>query len=282
MPTVAELVAWGTNTLARHGVPDARRNCEFLLARALGRDRTWVYTHPQAPVDTRTVGLLRRWVRRRQQREPLWYIVGEEEFYGLAFHVDPRVLIPRPETEMLVDAGLVYLERHPQALVADICTGSGCVAVAVAVRAPASPILATDIAPGALEVAAANAHRHQVADRITFLQGDLWQPLPPQVDLVLANPPYVRLPDFPELMPEVRDYEPTLALAAGPDGLDVIRRLLAEAPRRLAPGGALYMEIGEEQGPAVRELAQAAFPAAQVDIRRDLARLDRMLALELP
>jgi len=280
LPTAQELVQWGEHTLSEHAVPDARRESEVLVARALGRERAWLYAHPEQPVPAEQEAQVRSWVERRGRREPLHYITGEVEFFGLTFHVDPRVLIPRPETEMLVEAGLAFLRRHPQARTADLCTGSGCVAVALAVNAPRCRVLAVDLSAGALAVARANAERHGVADRVTFVLGDLWEPLPAQIDLVLSNPPYVRSEDYAGLMPEVRDHEPRQALEAGEDGLVVIRPLLAEAPRRLAPGGALYVEIGEKQGPAVAALARQAFPRARIAIHQDLASLDRMLAVE--
>lgn len=280
MPTIAQLVTWGTHYLERRQVPQARQNCEVLLARALERDRTWLWAHPEDQLAAGQEALARAWLARRGRREPLWYILGEEEFYGLRFAVDRRVLIPRPETEMLVDAGLAYLRRHPGARVVDLCTGSGCVAIALAVNAPPGAVLAVDKEPGALAVARENAGRHGVGERVTFLPGDLWGPVPGPVDLVLANPPYVRCCDFAELMPEVRDHEPAEALEAGEDGLDVIRPLLAQAPEYLRPGGALYVEIGEEQGQAVLELARTAFPQARVAIHQDLAGLDRMLSVE--
>lgn len=280
MPTVAELVAAGAERLAAGGVPEPRADAEVLVARALGRDRTWLYMHPGEEVPPPAAAQADDWLDRRQRREPLWYIVGEVEFYGLACQVDPHVLIPRPETELLVEAGLDFLRRRPAAVVADICTGSGCVAIALASHAPQARLLAVDLDPAALAVARRNAARHGLAGRITFLEGDLWSPLPGRVDLAVCNPPYVAEREWSSLMPEVRDYEPRQALAAGEDGLAVIRRLLAEAPQRLSPGGALYVEIGANQGPAVRELARAAFPRGCVAVRPDLAGLDRVLAVE--
>ena len=280
MPTVAELVTTGAERLAAGGVPEPRADAEVLVARALGRDRTWLYAHPDDGVPADAAGQAAVWLERRQHREPLWYIVGEVEFYGLACRVDPHVLIPRPETELLVEAGLAFLRHRPAAVVADICTGSGCVAIALARHAPEARLLAVDLDPAALAVARRNADRHGLGERIAFLQGDLWAPLPGPVDLAVCNPPYVAERDWPALMPEVREHEPRRALAAGEDGLAVIRRLLAAAPGRLAAGGALYVEIGANQGAAVRELAKAAFPQAKVAVRPDLAGLDRLLVVE--
>lgn len=217
-------------------------------------------------------------VQRRAAGEPLPYITGQIEFFGLTFGVTPDVLIPRPETETLVEAALAWVKAHPDAVAVDVGTGSGCIAVTLAVHAPSLRLYATDISPAALEVARANAERHDVAERITFLEGDLLIPLPEPVNLIVSNPPYVTDDEWDELPLSVQK-EPRTALLSGADGLDAIRRLLAQAQTRLRPGGLMLVEIGERQGKAAQALAQAAFPQAEVAIVPDLAGKDRVLRI---
>lgn len=254
-----------------------RLEAEVLLAHVTGLTRTALLAHPErlltADEHTRYQDLLAR----RRADVPLPYLTGKVEFFGLEFIVTPEVLIPRPETETLVDRAL---EKAPRTVV-DVGTGSGCVAVALAVRLPRARIYATDLSRAALGVAATNARRHGVADRIHFLQADLASPLRGPVDLVVSNPPYVAEEEWASLPESVREHEPRLALDGGPGGLRVIRRLLADAARLLRPGGALLMEIGAGQGLSVAALAQAAFPTAYIRIHPDLAGQDRILEVIL-
>jgi release factor glutamine methyltransferase len=199
------------------------------------------------------------------------------EFYGLEFTVTPDVLIPRPETETLVEQALA---RRPRTVV-DVGTGSGCVAVALAVHLPHAWVWATDLSRAALRVAATNARRHGVADRILFIQADLLLPLRGPVDLVVSNPPYVAEEEWPALPPSVREYEPRQALDGGPGGLQVIRRLLEDAPRLLRPGGTLLVEIGADQGSRVTAMVCTCIPGARARIHTDLAGRDRVLEVTL-
>jgi release factor glutamine methyltransferase len=203
--------------------------------------------------------------------------VGHKEFYGLEFAVDRRVLVPRPETELLVELALAAVHQIGAPLrIADIGTGSGAIAVALAAHLPAAQIDAVDISAAALAVAEANVARHGLAGRVRLLQGDLLAPLDGLYDVIVSNPPYTILA---EVEPNVLAHEPHLALEGGPDGADLYRRLLADAPAHLRPGGALLCEIGAWQGEIVASLARAAFPAAQVRVHQDLAGHDRVVSV---
>jgi release factor glutamine methyltransferase len=212
-------------------------------------------------------------IHHRAANYPLPYLTGHAEFYGLDFEVTPEVLIPRPETETLVDLALA---RRPAAIV-DVGTGSGCVAVALAVHLPEATVCAIDISPAALAVAQRNVERHGVADRVRLMVGDVLSPRPSRADLIVSNPPYIPTGDCAALQASVRDHEPSLALDGGPDGLSVIEPLMAQAPAVLRPGGVLLIEIGFDQGETVSRLARTYFPQAQVRIYHDLAGRDRVL-----
>jgi release factor glutamine methyltransferase len=218
-------------------------------------------------------------VARRATREPLAYIVGYREFWGLKFEVNPDVLIPRPATELIVEATLeLFPGRSTELTIGDVCTGCGCVAVAVAHERPAATIVASDISPAALAVARRNADRHGVGRRVSFRTGDLVRGLDPverSFDAILANPPYVVDRARPALQPEVRDFEPAVALFGGSDGLGVITRLVAEAPRRLRPGGYLIFEFGLGQDVEIEELVDRAPELTLVGVRRDLQGISR-------
>ncbi|NJN95884.1 MAG: peptide chain release factor N(5)-glutamine methyltransferase [Anaerolineales bacterium] len=275
--------------LAAAGCDTPRLDAEVLLAHSLGRERTWLYLHFSDPLDENQVNNFETLLRRREQREPVAYIVGCKAFFGLDFEVNPHVLIPRPETELLVEIALdwrleigdsrIFNLQSPISM-ADIGTGSGCIAVALAKHLPDACVFAVDTSPEALLLARRNAERNEMADPITFLQGDLLEPLPEPVDLIVSNPPYVSRSELATAMPEVSRYEPRLALDGGEDGLDVIRLLLPQAREKLKPGGALLIEIGSTQGPAVVQLAQTHFPGAAVEVKKDLAGLDRLLVVK--
>jgi len=262
-----------------------------LLAHVLKVSRTHLLAHPERVLTASEQAAYEVLVQRCAQGEPLFYLIGRREFYGLDFQVDRRVLIPRPETELLVERALSLVT--PASTIVDVGTGSGCIAVTLAVRLSddrrpssvvgrrSSVIYATDISPAALEVAQANAARHGVAGRITFLQGDLLAPLPGPVDLIVANLPYVARAEWGGLGAErnVVEFEPAVALDGGRDGLDLFRRFFKQAPAYLAPGGAILLEIGAGQAEAVVRLAQAAFPAAEIATTRDYAGLERIVSV---
>jgi release factor glutamine methyltransferase len=234
----------------------------------------------RAPLPDEAASRFETFVARRLTLEPVAYIIGEREFYGLRFFVDRRVLVPRPETELLVERALAEaatLARSPLRI-ADIGAGSGCIAVTLAAHLPHARIYAVDRSADALAVARANAAYHARTAQITFLEGDLLTPLPEPVDLLVSNPPYTIMH---ENEPGVVRHEPALALDGGADGLDVYRRLLAQAPAHVAPGGAILLEIGAAQGAAVSALAAASFPGAAIRVERDLAGRDRVVVIQL-
>ena len=293
MTSLGDILEKAIHRLAAAGCDTPRLDAEVLLAHSLGRERTWLYLHFSDPLDENQANKIEALLRRREQREPVAYIVGHKEFFGLEFEVNPHVLIPRPETELLVETALeIYDLRFTiydfnttsdssQFTIADIGTGSGCIAVSLAKHLPSVSIFALETSPAALSLARRNAEKHEVADSITFLSGDLLAGLTEPVDLIVSNPPYVSRAELAAAMPEVSRYEPHLALDGGEDGLDVIRLLLPQAREKLKPGGSLLVEIGSTQGPAVRQLAQFHFPGAAVEVRKDLAGLDRLLVVKI-
>jgi release factor glutamine methyltransferase len=218
------------------------------------------------------------------------YIRGLKEFYGLEFHVDRRVLIPRPETELLVEKAIEWIagkakrtrgeDAGPAVTVADVGTGSGCIAVSLAVNLPEIQVYAIDPSPQALEVASLNCHRHGVGEGVRLLEGAMLDPLPEQVDAITANLPYVRTRDLALLPRDIRDYEPLFALDGGEEGLDAIWLLLRQAPSHLRPGGTILLEIGCHQGEAVKEIALGHFPGARVRVFKDYAGVERVVAIE--
>ncbi len=256
-----ELVRWSADFFARKGIDTPRLDAELLLARVLGWSRIDLYARFEAAVPADKLARFRQLIQRRAQREPLKYILGEAEFRSLSFLVDRRVMIPRPETETLVNEVLklaAQLPRKPTLTIADMGTGSGNIAIALAKELPTARVVASDISAGALEVARLNAEKLGVVDRVTFLQGDLYQPfldrgMEGKIDLVVSNPPYVAEEDCHRLQPEVVQYEPRVALVAAEGGFAVIRGLVEQAPGMLNPGGWLLFEIGEGQAQKVLE-----------------------------
>jgi release factor glutamine methyltransferase len=261
------------------GIHAGEREALALAAWAAGMSTAMAFAHPERELTGAEEERLRQAVKRRAAREPFAYVTGHAEFYGLEFVIDRRVLVPRPETEHVVEQALAVAREFERPLVADIGTGSGCIAVAIAHTLPQAVVYATDSSPAALEVAAANARRHDLDGRVRLLHGDLLAPLPEPVHVIACNPPYIATEEFPDLMPEVRDYEPRSALDGGEDGLAVIREVVGEAPTHLLRGGTLVMEIGASQGAVVRALAERRF--ASVRIERDLAGLDRVLVARM-
>ncbi len=281
--TVAEVLRSATARLDGAGCDTPKLDAEILLAYALNKNRTWLYLYPKQSLQPTQYDIYARLIARREQREPVAYIVGHKEFFGLDFLVNQHVLIPRPETELLVETAIELTTHTKQRLsIADVCTGSGCIAITLAKYRPQANVFAGDISQQALAVARQNAARHQMSDRITFLNGDLLVPLTTPVNMIVSNPPYVSRPELaaPVAMPEVARYEPRLALDGGPAGLAIIERLLAEAKEKLNPYGMLLVEIGSEQGPAVLQLAQGQFPEATIQVKKDLAGLDRLLVVK--
>lgn len=277
MPSVAEFVFVGAERLGRGPHPDrALQDAERLMMHVLGKDRAWMLAYWQDEIGTDCTIPYRSVIERRRSGEPIQYIVGEAEFYGLPFRVTRDVLIPRPETEHAVERVLELAGGLNWLRIVDVGTGSGAIAVALASKLPHAAITATDLSPAALAVARENAARNSVADRIRFLGGDLLDPVRGGFfNIVVSNPPYVPESDRELLSVEVRDFEPALALFADADGLAVYRRLIPGAAAALCPGGWVVLEIGYGQQGAVRELlGEAGF--CDIDFTADLQGIPRV------
>ena len=274
---------WTTEYLTNKGVDAPRLSAELLLCHAVGLTRIELYTQFDRQVAKRQLDQLHDLVKRAGLHEPVAYLTGRTEFYSLELNITDNCLIPRPETELLVQRAIEFLRtRASVQFVCDLCTGSGCIAVAIAKNHPDSRVIATDISAGALEVAAQNVQKHHLKERVRLLQGDLFEPLVRQLDvdqfdLIVCNPPYVSAAEYERLDNNVKDYEPKSALYAGTDGLDVYRRIMEKADQFLKPGAALMLEIGYAQGPAVRELLEESRAFAQIKIEKDLHDNDRIV-----
>ena len=280
MPALSTLVRKTARRLEAAGVGDARLEADLIWMTALGTDRAALYAaFPEAP-PTEALRRAEALLQRRLNREPTAYLMGEREFYGLRVAVAPGVLIPRPETEAVVDETLRLVESVPAPALADVGCGSGAVAVALAVARPDAVVHALDVAPRALELTARNAAAHGASERVRVAESDLLAALSGRVNAVAANLPYVASAEIPLLEPEVSRYEPREALDGGEDGLDLVRRLLAEAGERLLPGGALILEIDPRQSEAAQAAARRCFPAARIRVERDLAARERVLVVE--
>jgi len=281
-----EALRGAIQTLINEGVESPKFDAELLLAHVLDTNRSTILAWPERSLTPKQLTRYRDLITRRAGREPLAYIVGHREFFDLDFVIDARVLIPRPETELLVEQAL-HLARESKRYaeghfgLADVGAGSGAIAVTLAVHLPRARVYALDGSAEALAVTAENAQRHGVAGRVCCLHGDLLEPLPMEVDLVTANLPYVTTGEWEGLPPEIRDHEPRAALDGGPHGLALIRRLLETVGDHLRPGGAALWEIGASQGGAVIRLAQRSFPRAEVRLGQDYAGLDRLVIVEI-
>ena len=279
MHTILEIIKKTTDFLASKGIESPRLNAELLVGRALERKRMQLYLEFERPLTEAELERIRPLVRRRAQHEPLQYVVGEEEFHGLMLKVDRRVLIPRPETELLVEMLLAAVrERGTPALrVLELGTGSGAIACALARAWPDATVVATDVSTAALEVASVNAAANAVADRMQFVVSDWWAAVPAgPYDVIVSNPPYLTPEETAGAAREVRDYEPHLALTSGRDGMDALRVIAAGVSAYLRPGGVLALETGIEQHAELTRLLTAA-GFAQVDSKRDLTGRDRFI-----
>ena len=259
--------------LADRGVENPRLNAEHLLAHALGLKRMELYLQFDRPLTESERAPLRDLVKRRGAREPLQHVLGTAEFHGRTFVCDKRALVPRPETEQLVELALEMAKDKPAATILDIGTGSGVIALTIALELPSATLHATDVSPDALGLATENATRHALTDRIIFHQADLLPPDNARFDLIIANLPYIPAEEIASLSPEVR-HDPASALDGGTDGLDLIRRLIETAPDRLAPGGALLLEIGLGQADAVNTLLSAR-KFRDISVRPDYQNIPR-------
>lgn len=315
---VGRAMAAANQRLRNSSSETPRLDVEILLAFVLHTDRAGLYAHPERSLSAAERSRFEELIERRRRHEPVAYIIGSRGFYGLDLLITPQVLVPRPETEVLVEHALLAIEslgaRVPSApvagsrsngsnghgpgsfppyaqffgasvldnhiLMADVGTGSGAIAISVARHHPRVMIYASDVSADALSVAQKNAASLQVAERVQFLSGSLLSPLPQPVDIITANLPYVATADIPTLAPDIANYEPRLALDGGPDGTQIIGQLLQQAPSYLRPGGVLLLEIGSDQGFRVATLARHAFPAAEINIIQDFAGLDRLVRVQ--
>jgi release factor glutamine methyltransferase len=294
---VEDCLGSGTLLLEQAGIQTARLDAECLLAHVLGFPRWRLVTERRRRLRPDEFGRYLTLLQRRERREPLAYLVGTREFWSLALLVSPDVLVPRPETETLVEAALSLLRGdgvspHPafprspvsglrSPVVVDLCTGSGAVAIALARELPGATVVATDVSRRVLRIARSNAEAHRVTDRITFLRGNLWRALDGrdlggQADVVVSNPPYIPSGVIPSLMPEIQ-WEPRRALDGGPDGLTFHRAIIGGAPRRLRPGGFLLLEIGADQAAGVCRLVEEMGGFERPQILQDLGGRDRVV-----
>jgi release factor glutamine methyltransferase len=276
--TIRKLVTWATEDFRTRGFDSPRLDAELLLGCALGKTRIEIILEAERPLDTKELDRFRELVRRRRTGEPTAYLLGQREFYGTSFSVDKNVLIPRPDTELLVEVALEKTqERLAEGRAIDLCTGSGCVAIAFALKRRGWHVTGVDLSRPAVEVARRNAVAAGVLSGIDFLEGDLFFPLEAaRAHLITANPPYIPSDVIPTLDLGIRGFEPHLALDGGEDGMTVTRRIVAEAPNRLHPKGVLALEIGYDQGPKVAKLLEDA-GFEEVAIHKDYGAHDRVV-----
>jgi len=280
--TLAETINKAAHRLSAHGVLNAHLDAEVLLRHVLGRDRAWLLAHFQDTIESDALGAYDRTIDRRAVREPLQYITGNQEFWGLDFMVTQEVLIPRPETEFVVEAAIAAARNLASPVIIDLCTGSGCIAISLANEVPSAQVFASDRSASALDVAVQNARSNGVEGRIRFLCGDLFEPLVKDIiretaDVITANPPYIKDNDLATLQPEVRDFEPEMALIAGPEGTEIAEAIIKQAPTYLKHGGVLIMEMGMGQARVLSSIVAKTGNYRQPEIVKDLAGIERVL-----
>jgi len=278
--SIGDLLRAASRALEGAGVPEARREAGSLLSFVIGKDRTFLISHADDRLDDSELDRFREAVSRRAEGEPLQYITGVQDFYGREFRVTPDVLIPRPETELLVETAREVIVDTPAPSICDIGTGSGCIAVTLLCERSDARAVAVDVSAAALEIAAQNARRHGVSERIELKTSNCFDAVDPTAfDLIVSNPPYVSSSALAGLQREVRDHEPLVALSPGADGLSVIRRLLQDGPAFLKPNAHLIMEIGFDQGETVQELIDPKLWRF-VEIRPDLQNIPRIVVVQ--
>jgi release factor glutamine methyltransferase len=274
-----------TQTLRRAGIADASVEAELLLGHILGISKTQLYIEPERSLTSVETEHLRRLVRRRLDHEPAAYILGHCEFYGIDFCIDCHTFIPRPETELLVEKAVELAQcishQGKRITIADVGTGCGAIAISLALALPQAKIYATDISASALQVAEMNCRRHAVSSQVELLQGNLLEPLSQPVDMIVANLPYIKSCEFKDLSPEVRNFEPTTALAGGEDGLGKIQQILEQMQGKLNYGGCFLLEIGQGQGRMVTSLINSYFPQASMELISDLGGIERVVKVGL-
>lgn len=292
--TVLKIIQWTTEYLKGKGIDNPRLDSEVLLAHLLRLDRVGLYLNFDRPLSRDELSSFREIVKRRGSREPLQYITGHQEFWSLDFKVTPDVLIPRPDTEILVEEALkvvsgqgsVASENRPLRIL-DLCTGSGCIAISLAKELKYAVVFAADASAAALQIARENAETNGVLDRVVFLNGDLYHALenrPPTTDhrplyfdLIVSNPPYINNIDIPNIQPEVRDYEPRMAVDGGIEGLDFYKKIVTDAPNHLSSHGWLLVEVGEGQADAVSKMMADTGAFESISTVKDLAGIERVV-----
>ena len=285
MPSLRQVIRATHTTLETFDIPDARLEAEVMVMNTMRMPRQDLFANQEMEVSGQQEHELNSVIERRRKREPLAYILGHKEFYGVNLLVNSDVLIPRPETELIVEhtlfMGLMGMETA-ELTIADVGTGTGAIAINLALHLPSAKIYTIDCYDPVLDVSSYNIRSHNVADRITLLKGDLLDPLPEPVDLIVANLPYVPTERIPRLQPEIQ-WEPTEALDGGADGLDLIRRLLEQAANtsdpRLNNNGIIILELDPEQIPEIRNITNKLFPSAQISVELDLAQNERIFVV---
>ena len=275
--TVKQALCQAREILTTNNIEDASLESELLIRYTLGINRVQLYLDLSRELNSEQEETFWQLVRRRLNGEPTAYITRHREFYGLDFYVDPRVLIPRPESELLVEKALNLARSHHITTIADTGTGCGAIAISLALNLPQTKIYATDVSASALEVARINCCHHRVEDRISLLRGDMLDPIPETIDLIIANLPYVKESEVSQT--GRTNFEPKLALSGGPDGLEKIRRLCQQLSMKLQPQGFLLMEIGQGQGEAVTAFLYNLFSLSKIEVIPDLSGIERVVSL---
>jgi release factor glutamine methyltransferase len=275
--TIGEIVKWATDDFRTRGIENPGLDAQLIVAFALNVTRTQIIVDSQRPLTPDELAKLRALIKRRRSREPMAYLMGHREFYGRSFKVDARVLIPRPDTETLVEVALTRTRAQSMyARVLDLCTGSGCVATTLAKERPTTRVTGIDKSAGAVAVARDNAARLGVTN-VWFTESDLFQNVRGPFEIITANPPYIATDEIPTLQPEIDKFEPKLALDGGKDGLDLVRKIAAEAGAHLVPGGVLAMEVGAGQAPETADVLRAN-GFTSIEIAKDYGRIERVVS----
>ncbi|MDY7019233.1 MAG: peptide chain release factor N(5)-glutamine methyltransferase [Chloroflexota bacterium] len=282
--TLSQAIYLTSQKLSKVGIDYTVIEAELLLQHALGISKTQLYTDRSRALTPVETDRLQEITQRRLCREPSAYILNQREFYGIDFYIDQRVLIPRPETEILVEKAIESASRHftkKNLTIADVGTGSGVIAITLAIALPLAIVYATDVSTASLEVAGMNCRRHKVNDQVKLLHGNLLEPLPQPIDMIITNLPYIKETELKMLSPEIVNFEPLTALTGGKDGLDKIRSLLAQIPDKVCPRGCFLMEIGQGQAQAVTSLIRGCLPEASIELVPDLSNIDRVVSVSL-
>ncbi|MFC2073197.1 peptide chain release factor N(5)-glutamine methyltransferase [Chloroflexota bacterium] len=277
--TIKQTLSRAREILVTNNIEDSALESELLLRHALKMSRVQLYLGLDCELNSEEDEKFGHLIKRRLNHEPTAYIIGHREFYGLDFYVDPNVLIPRPESELLVEKTLELAQNQAVSTIAEVGTGCGAIAISLALSRPQAKIYAIDISAAALRVARFNCQKHGVAGRVCLLEGDMLDPLPEPVDLIVANLPYVRESELPQI--NTVNFEPSLALNGGPDGLEKIRKLCTQIGDKLHPGGCLLLEIGQKQGGAVTTFLHNLLPSAEIEVTPDLSGIDRVVSFTL-